>query len=408
MKRVFIATGITAVAGGLVTAALVSSCDTECTLEARPSAVVQFVDTSTDSSAPIFVGADSVTFSVKDDTGKEKRIDAECLDEDCTEWALGYEKPGLYKVKAQVCGKQYHAKFEVGMTEDGCHVETVWEKIEVDSTRCPDPGVAEMDTPDDFKPQEPCTLEARYSVVVDVLGEVNGEMQPIGTDSRYFKWSGDPDQRKWPGNCLNPDCSTFAVGLEQEGRFEIGAEVCGRVVSQTVPVDETKDGCHVDTQHIRLEADLSNCEYDPDPIKPPVDTQCSREVRPSAILMTVTDGGDVWLPYPTQNMVYELNEERHKAFCADEGEDGKCTRWITGWERDGRFEARVETCDVETSISYMVEKTDDGCHADTVYLPVFMDTRGCIQAPQPEGVAPVPVYQSTVKAPPPAEPPPIK
>jgi hypothetical protein len=56
----------------------------------------------------------------------------------------------------------------------------------------------------------------------------------------------------------------------------------------------------------------------------------------------------------------------------------------------------------------MVEKTDDGCHADTVYLPVFMDTRGCIQAPQPGGVEPIPVYQDTIKAPPPAEPPPIK
>ncbi len=108
--------------------------------------------------------------------------------------------------------------------------------------------------------------------------------------------------------------------------------------------------------------------------------------------MPVIDGGDVWLPYPTEQMWYEHGDSRYAARCAGELDtNGKCSRWITGWELDGRFKVHTETCDVISTVEYSVQKTMDGCHVETVYVPVFMDTRGCIQAPQPPRPEPVPM-----------------
>jgi hypothetical protein len=99
------------------------------------------------------------------------------------------------------------------------------------------------------------------------------------------------------------------------------------------------------------------------------------------------------MPYPTEQMWFEHGDTRQHGFCADQpDENGKCTRWVTGWELDGRFTAYTETCDVITKLEYSVAKTMDGCHVETVYVPVFMDTRGCIQAPQPS-FDPVPVFR---------------
>jgi hypothetical protein len=388
MKRVYIFTGITAVVGGLVTAVLVSSCDTECTLEARASAIVQFVDTSTGSSAPVLVPASAVWFAFSDENGVHEKQRAQCLDEKCTEWLLGYERPGVYEIHATVCGQEYTRTITVGTTADGCHVETQWVKMEVDSSTCrPD-----LTPADDVRPPTSCSLEARYSVIVDVLGKIEGRDQPVPTERRYFKWSGDPDQRQWPGVCLNEECSQFAAGLEQQGRFEVGAVVCGELVATTVEVGETEDGCHVATKSVTLTASLDRCDEEPKPIYPPTDPACTLESRPSAIVMPVIDGGDVWLPYPTEQLWFEHGDTTRRAYCPGGlDQNGKCSRWITGWEVDGSFSAYTETCDVVTKVDYRVSKTMDGCHVETVYVPVFMDTRGCIQSPQPSW-DPIPVF----------------
>jgi hypothetical protein len=328
-----------------------------------------------------------VWFDYTDDTGKRETGRAQCLDDKCTEWLLGYERPGTYDVHATVCGQEYSQTITVGVTEDGCHVDTQWVRMEVDSSRCR----PELPAGDEVQVPSHCSFEARYSVIVDVLGDIEGRDRPVPTDSRYFKWSGDREQRQWPGVCLNPECSQFAAGLEQEGRFEVGAVVCGGLVATTVGVGKTEDGCHVATKHVTLTASLDRCDEPPKPIYPPTDPACTLEARPSAIVMPVIDGGDVWMPYPTEQMWFEHGGTRHRAYCAGEHEpNGKCTRWITGWEKDGSFSAFTETCDVVTKVDFRVDKTIDGCHVETVYVPVFMDTRGCIQSPQPSW-DPIPV-----------------
>jgi hypothetical protein len=390
MKRIYISTGITAIVGGLVTAGLVTSCETECTLEARPSAIVQLIDSNTGSSAPVFVSASAVWFEYTDETGKHETARAACVDDECSEWLLGYERPGTYMVHAQVCGHEYTREITVGTTEDGCHVDTQWVRMEVDSSLC-GPELAPADTV--TAPHNPCTLDARFSVIVDVLAEVDGRDQPVATQRRSFRWSGDGEQRWWPGLCLDEECSQFAAGIEQAGRFEVSAQVCDELVSTTVTVGKTEDGCHVDTEFVTLHAKLDGCDEAPKPIVSPIDPACSLEARPSAILTPVRDGGDVWISHPTAQMWFEHGDTRHRAHCVGEPDPhGRCSNWVTGWELDGRFAAYTETCDVVTTVEYHVGKTADGCHVETVYVPVFVDTRGCIQSPQPS-FDPVPVYR---------------
>ncbi len=229
MKHIYIATGVTALVGGLITAAMVSSCDTECTMEARASVVLQFINTATDGPEPELLGASEVWFDFTDDNGQTETLRGQCMDDECTEWVLGFERPGTYAVHATVCGQEYNRELSVGMTEDGCHVETAWEQIEVDGSRCP----PDLEPADELRPPgSQCSLEARYSVIVDVVGDIEGRDHPIATDRSYFKWSGNTDPRQWPGSCLNEDCSKFAAGVEQEGHFEVGAEVCGEVIAR--------------------------------------------------------------------------------------------------------------------------------------------------------------------------------
>jgi hypothetical protein len=401
MKKVFIATGVAAGVGGLLTAVLVSSCDTECTMEARPSAIIEFIDINSSTNEVSTVSPTEIWYTVTDATGASQTGRPQCMNDGCSEWMLGYEKPGTYEIHATVCGQEYVNTLEVGMTEDGCHVATEWARFEVDSSLCPpvDKVATEVRAP------EPCSLEGRYSVIVQV-GKGEGEvLTPVPTTSRYFKWSGDADQRKWPGLCLDQDCTQFAAGIEQAGRFEVGAEVCGEVVAQTVAVEKTADGCHVDTQLVNLVVKGDGCEDEPKAVYPPVDPTCSGWALPSAIVMPVIDGGDVWMPYPTEQMWYENNGQTHRATCAGElDQNGKCSRWVTGWERDGKFAAYTETCDEITKVEYKVGKTMDGCHVETIYVPVFMDTRGCIQAPQPKGNEPRPMLTYDAPPAPPAVP----
>jgi hypothetical protein len=373
MKRVFIATGILALGGGLGTAALTASCDTVCTLEAVPSVIVQIID-STDTAHQLT--ADSVTYTVTDPTGATETHRGECLDDECTEWILGYEVEGDYTITAEVCGQTYTGQATVEMDDDGCHVQTEWVNIIADGSACPAEPL-----PITAPPEQACTKESRPSVLVDVFHDSDGSLIPIGTD-RAFYTVGDQD-REAPATCLNPECSSFAAGRELEGTINVNAEVCGSVVSASVDVGMTADGCHVDTQNVILVANTSKCEDTPDITAPPR-PECTLEARPSAHVFPVTDGGDVLIPFGTESVWYQWDGARHEAFCAEETEGGKCTWWITGYEQAGRFKLFTEGCDEQQSVAFTVPMTEDDCHVVTQFVPVFMDTTGCITS-QPEG-----------------------
>jgi hypothetical protein len=275
------------------------------------------------------------------------------------------------------------------MDEEGCHVETEWVTISADTSTCPS-TIKPTDLPLTNTEPTACTMEARPSVLVDVAADVDGHLVPIGADRVFFEWSGDKGGREWPGTCLDADCTQFAAGREQEGRFQVSAEVCGSVVNASVEVEKTDDGCHVETQHVVLTANTTKCEDTPD-LKEPDKKECTLEARPSAFVFPVTDGGDVWIPSPTDQLWYENGKSRYQAFCAIEAENGKCSWWVAGYEQSGRFEVHTETCGAEQSVAFEVPMTEDGCHVQTQYIPVFMDTKGCItHVPPGVGEPPAP------------------
>jgi hypothetical protein len=109
------------------------------------------------------------------------------------------------------------------------------------------------------------------------------------------------------------------------------------------------------------------------------------ELWPSAIILPVTDGGDVWLPHPTENLVYEHDGRRGQGFCAELADNGKCRMWIAGFGQTGRFRAFTETCERKTEVVYTVEMAENGCHPKTAFVPAFVDTTGCITPPTPGG-----------------------
>lgn len=411
-------TGVVALAGGAASILFMPSCDPECEDRPKPSVILQIVADHPTADVPSSIGADEVWYEWTNEDGEKVSRQAECIDEDmedmpgkCTEWLIGDGGPGVYDYHATVCGQQYDSSVTLDLNDDGCEVDT--QMIELPVQGCAvalasesppsQTPAAELDITQKF-----CTLEARPSVLVSVVGQIDSHLAPLPaarvfyevhepptpkqpTNVRPSRLPEQPNSGEMPGFCLNETCSMFAAGFEQTGDFEVGAEVCGQVVRASVSVGETSNGCHVDTQHLQLMADASKCKgpqivsTPPPPPKP----ECGTQMTASAFLSPVTDAGDFWMPHPTDNLYFIHEGIRHEGYCAQKAANGKCKWWVTGWGLTGRFEAFTETCDVETGVTYTVEMSEDGCHPETQFVPVFVDTHGCIRSAwPPEGNPP--------------------
>lgn len=407
MKRVVITTGIIAVVGAAAIILFMPSCDPDCEVRPKPSVILQLVVNPATGGATHIIAAEQVWYEWTNENGEAVSKQAECMDDECTEWMLGDGSPGTYEYHATVCGQQYDASVTLELNDDGCEVDT--QMIEL-----PVSGCGQAFTPEPAHPpqardseltvtQKVCTLEARPSVLVSVVGQVDSHLVPLATDRVFYEVhepstpehptkSVRPNSGELPGVCLNEACSLFAAGFERTGGFEVGAEVCGEVVTTRVTVGKTSDGCHVETQHVQLMGDASKC-------KPPVSAATSvhpkpecnaKDMPPSAFVFPVTDGGDVWLPYPTKALHFVHDGETHRAYCARPAASGKCTWWVVSGGLTGRFRAFTETCGIETAVSFSVETTEDGCYPVTEYVPVFMDTHGCIRPAWPPDGNPPP------------------
>ena len=251
------------------------------------------------------------------------------------------------------------------------------------------PASTSLRTADEFRPGPLCTLERRASVVVSTYAEVDGRMRPMPAEDPVYQWDGGHDERKVEADCIDESCTQFIAGYEMPGRFEVSAKICGHPVHGDVTVEKTANGCHVQTEFLTLSTDKSDdCPRDLQPaddFMPPPEraTECPAERHPSAFVTPVQDGGDVWLPMPTEKLVYVHDDQRYDAYCVQPTQDGKCTWWTTGLNMTGRFQAFTEKCGVESSVEYSIEASEDGCRPMTQVVPVFVDTRGCITAPPP-------------------------
>jgi hypothetical protein len=382
-KKVFIAGGIVAIAGGVATILVTPSCDAECTLEARASALVtvriadgsalgpaqvqkmwyRVSDVETPRAAPVDPDGDDLTAP-----GSDWKL-AACADSGCSRWVLGYETPGYYEIRASVCGRTHQARTVVGMTADGCHVETEELEILVDAEDCADDPERPIAAP----PPTECTLEARPSLMIQLVDADHGTAVKAHADSLAAMLEGQTAPIQ--GTCLDEECSMWSVGTEQAGTFHVVANVCGTASELDVRVPMTADGCHVETQYRLMEVDASRCSKPFTAVLPETGPTCDKMARPSAIVFPVKDLGDVWAPVKVESLWYEHDGTRHDASCLD----GDCSlgAWVVGWEQPGRFRVQTRVCDAPFETSFSVPMGADGCHVDTQYVPLMVDEVGC-------------------------------
>jgi hypothetical protein len=400
MKKVIITTGVIAVAGGVASALFMPSCDADCGTETSTSLIVSFVD---DGGQPVGIdGAvgESVTYEWTDEGGNKVAGKAVCQNDDCSEWTLGDGRPGKYDVHTKVCGTPYDSTYTIEVDENGCVLEAKLVKFPVSTAACTDVRAPEQPkttpkTPDDVAPPEidrtVCTLEARPSVLVPVWTHMQDMMIPTHADRVWYQWNGEPNNRELPGICVNEDCSMFAAGFEHPGEYVLGAEVCGKTWRTSATVGRTADGCHVDTAIAPIVVESDQCEH-PLEIKAPELPEgqtCQPEIWPSAIVFPVKPQDDFWQAVATEDLIWTHENERNHGWCAEKNDAGKCLWWITGFGKTGRFKASTEVCENESSVEYTVEQAEGSCYPKTEFVPVFVDTRGCITPATPGGKPPV-------------------
>jgi hypothetical protein len=222
-----------------------------CTTEARPSMVIELVDPS--KGTPYVVTADRVYATVE---GSTTAINGECMNEACSIWSIGREQEGSFTVHADVCGVTSDMDVRVGKTPDGCHVDTAYDLMEVDSSACPKPFTTPVQ---EFGPE--CDLMARPSAII-LVGEDFGDYWiPAQVESVWYEY----EDSRHKAFCMDGNCEigTWVTGWEQPGRYKAHTELCGKQFTTSFSVPMTDDGCHVETQYIALEVDKTGCVGQP-------------------------------------------------------------------------------------------------------------------------------------------------
>jgi hypothetical protein len=248
-----------------------------------------------------------------------------------------------------------------------------------------------------------CTTESRASVVINVVDE-NGD--PIHADKVTYTVTDDAGPRSSapvPGaeaaECADDDCTEWVAGYETEGLFVITAEVCGRTVEGRANVEMTEDGCHVETEHLVLEADTLNCARprsvdmselgitfpEPEPgleITAPEPQLCTREARPSVLLSMVDGEGETARPVTPYGVHYQIDGgQLYSGMCLDES----CHQVAVGWEQTGTFSIFAIHQDKLYEASATVGMTEDGCHVDTEDVSIRIDDPEIIGVPVDKG-----------------------
>ena len=244
-----------------------------CTLEARPAVLVSVMQSFGDYYGPVN-GEATVLYRHWDGSEWGEILEAQCIDEDCTRAALGFGVPGIYVLGAFACGDGQLGVVEVGETEDGCHVETVHAsfvlddvdpacRADIDSWASSSAGLGLTPSPGGVDTvQAPCEPRAKSPSVIAMTGVIEGDIAwPRTPDQIVAKH--ESEEQATSMTCIDDDCSTFVHGWDQAGEFEVSAEICGTWVSQTVEVQATADGCHVDTVWVPMFADGTLCDDEP-------------------------------------------------------------------------------------------------------------------------------------------------
>lgn len=209
----------------------------ECTLEARPSAIVQLVD---ERGAVIADPSAAVSYTFGDDT---TLTPATCLGPDCQRRVTGHERTGHLRITAEACGGTGVTDVDVAMTPDGCHVETRYPRLTVSGADCELPLTA---------PPEACDTEARPSVVALTALDAGDVWIPVPANSVTMAHA----DRLLDAVCLDAGCTQWAAAWETPGMFHVQAEACGQTIAAETAVPMTADDCHVQTQYVPMLFDV--------------------------------------------------------------------------------------------------------------------------------------------------------
>ena len=108
---------------------------------------------------------------------------------------------------------------------------------------------------------------ARPSVHVMLVRPYTDYYLPVEADAVWFEHDG----HAFEASCIQGDrgCETWIAGYDLVGPITVSAAHCEDIVSETVVVEPTEDGCHAQTQFMLLEMSTRGCMTGSEPHPPP-------------------------------------------------------------------------------------------------------------------------------------------
>lgn len=261
----------------------------QCTLDPAPSVRVKVVDAETGMLRPVArVGYARGAFSEQelDEPNPPAPTSARaahtpetglgwCASDMCDVWNVGREEIGRFTVWAEACDTRTE-QVTVDVKPGTCHVDTQDVVLTLDCSAPPPSAVPpageekELETGPLPPPSPLCSREARPSILLETVDAKTGE--PMGASAAGFsrlpflETELDVDAVDEPRPttasiaCETGLCDEFRLGTELEGRFSVWAEACGeRSEAVAVEVPKTEDGCHVETQTVKVELECRGC-----------------------------------------------------------------------------------------------------------------------------------------------------
>jgi len=246
--------------------------------------------------------------------------------------------------------------------------------------------------------------EEQAAVRVHVTGVDGQEVHPEQIDFvRYRLVNQNPQadtsdqQPATEAFCIDADCREWVLGAGEAGLFEIEASYCGRLQTTTVPVDSAEDSETIAAEEVTFAFNPALCQGttdtnplpkqgNEDPQGAELDTDetiCDMRAHPSAYVYIARRFGDFLKVEPVDELQWRYVDDGEMTVetgdCRHPSEDG-CGAWSVGWEQPGRIEVFTEWCGTEVSKTIFVPMTDDGCHVETQYVTLLVETTGCLSA----------------------------
>lgn len=120
-------------------------------------------------------------------------------------------------------------------------------------------------------------------------------------------------------------------------------------------------------------------------------SECDQAARPSVHVVPARRLDDTYQAVDVDAVWFQHEGKTDEARCITD--DGQCLgAWVAGYELEGPIEVSTEYCDTVVSQVVEVDRSDDGCHVQTAFVLLEVNTTGCLAAatpaPDPPGPSP--------------------